>query len=146
MKISLTGTLRGKVFIQQVGADGFHCQYVSFHKSFSGGTPVRVFASINHGNESSTVHASAFIWVEDVSTSRFKACLVQGARGHRGNTTIDWFAFQGFQPGVYHGETSVSLFTTGAKCNLVAFPKVLLPLFDPLLHYQDNFVKWYNKK
>ena len=102
---------------------------------------MRVFAAINHGNESSTVHASAFIWVEDVSTSRFKACLVQGARGHRGNTTIDWFALQGIQPGVHYGETSFSLFTTGAKCNLVTFPKVILPLFHPLPDYQDNFVK-----
>ncbi|KAJ7362165.1 hypothetical protein OS493_013259 [Desmophyllum pertusum] len=101
----------------------FHCEYVSFSSSFSSGNPVRVFASINHGNESFTVHDTAFVWVEDVTTSRFKACLVQGGRGAGGYTTIDWFAFQGSQSGVYHGETSFSLFTTGTQCSQVAFPQ-----------------------
>ncbi len=86
---------------------------------------MRVFASINHGNESSGVHDTAFIWVEDVTTSGFKACLVQG-QGYGGNTTIDWFALQGSQSGVHHGEASFSLFTTGTKCNQVAFPQVRL--------------------
>ncbi|KAJ7321158.1 hypothetical protein OS493_035557 [Desmophyllum pertusum] len=94
---------RGKLDIQQVRDNGFHCQSVSFNSSFNSGTPVRVFASIDHGNESSTVHDTAFIWVEDMTTSRFKACLVQGGQGAGGNTTIDWFAFQGSQSGVYHG-------------------------------------------
>ncbi|XP_078381917.1 uncharacterized protein LOC144664633 isoform X2 [Oculina patagonica] len=117
------GIQRGKLDIQQVGVHGFHCEYVSFNSSFSSGTPVRVFASINHGNESSGVHDTAFIWVEDVTTSSFTACLVQGGKGNGGNTTIDWFAFQGPQSGVHHGEASFSLFTTGTKCNQVAFPQ-----------------------
>ncbi|KAJ7350952.1 hypothetical protein OS493_037639 [Desmophyllum pertusum] len=115
------GIQRGKLDIQQVRDNGFHCQSVSFNSSFNSGTPVRVFASINHGNESSTVHDTAFIWVEDVTTSHFKACLVQGGQGAGGNTTIDWFAFQGSQSGVYHGEASFRLFTTGTQCNRVAF-------------------------
>ena len=114
----------GKVDIQQVGNDDFRCKYVTFSSRFSSGTPVRVFASINYGNESSEVHDSASIWVEDVTTSRFKACLVQGGRGSAVNTTIDWLAFQGSQSGVYHGETSFGLFTTGTKCNRVVFPQV----------------------
>ena len=82
---------------------------------------MRVFASINHGNESSKVHDSAFVWVEDVTTSGFQACLVQGGWGFKYNTTI---AFQGPQSGVHHGEATLSLFTTGTKCNQVAFPQV----------------------
>ena len=109
-----------------MGNDAFYCRYVSFSNRFSSGTPVRVFASINYGNESSEVHDSASIWVEDVTTSRFKVCLVQGGGGSIVNTTIDWFAFQGSHSGVYHGETSFSLFTTGTKCNRVAFPQVWL--------------------
>ncbi|XP_078382811.1 uncharacterized protein LOC144665431 [Oculina patagonica] len=116
------GIQRGKLDIQQVRVDGFHCEYVSFNRSFSSGSPVRVFASINHGNESSGIHDTAFIWVEDVTTSGLKACLVQG-QGYGGNTTIDWFALQGSQSGVHHGEASFSLFTTGTKCNQVAFPQ-----------------------
>ncbi|XP_078382502.1 uncharacterized protein LOC144665191 isoform X2 [Oculina patagonica] len=119
----VTGVERGKLNIQQVGADGFHCEPVSFSSGFSSGTPVRVFASINHGNESSGAHDSAFVWVEDVTTNRFKACLVQVGWGYGGNTTIDWFAFQGSQTGVYHGEASFSLFTTGTKCSQVSFPQ-----------------------
>ena len=98
---------------------------MSFSSSFSSGSPVRVFASINHGNESTfKVHDSAFVWVEDVTTSGFKACLVQGGWGFGGNTTIDWFAFQGSQSGVRHGEATFDLFTTGTKCKQVAFRQV----------------------
>ena len=85
---------------------------------------MKVFASVNHGNESSQVHDSAFVWVEDVSTSRFRACLVTGGQGSSGKNTIDWFAFQGSQSGVKHGQTSFTLFTTGTKCNQVAFSQV----------------------
>ena len=120
----VSGIETGKANIQQVGSEDFYCQYVSFTNSFSSGTPVRVFASINYGNESSEVHDSASIWVEDVKSSRFKVCLVQGGRGSELNTTIDWFAFQGSQSGVHHGETGFKLFTTGTKCNRVTFPQV----------------------
>jgi len=122
--VSVSGIEIGKVGIQQVGNDAFQCAHVSFSNHFSSGTPVRVFASINFGNESSEVHDSASVWVEDVTTSRFKVCVVQGGGGSAVNTTIDWFAFQGSQSGVYHGETSFSLFTTGTKCNRVTFPQV----------------------
>ena len=85
---------------------------------------MRVFASVNHGNESSQVHDSAFVWVEDVTTSHFRACVVTGGQGFGGNNTIDWFAFQGSQSGVQHGQTRFTLFTTGTKCNQVAFAQV----------------------
>lgn len=114
----------GKVDFQQMKHSDFHCEYVSFGNSFSSDDPVRVFVSINHGNESSRVHDSAFIWVEDVTTSGFEACLVQGGQGNGGNISIDWFAFQGSQLGVYHGEVGFNLFTTGSKCNRVTFPQV----------------------
>ena len=87
---------------------------------------MRVFASINHGNAFVGVHDSAFIWVEQVTTSGFHACTVRGGWGHKVNTTIDWFAFQGSQSGVHHGEAAFSLFTTGTKCSQVAFSQVLI--------------------
>ena len=122
--LQLGGVQRGKVDIQLVGNDDFKCKYLSFSSSFSGGTPVQVFASTNHGNRSSGVHDSAFIWVEDLSTTRFKICLVQGGKGYGDNITIDWFAFQGSQAGVYHGQASFSLFTTGSKCERLTFSQV----------------------
>ena len=103
-----------------VGNNDFQCKRVSFSNSFSDGSPVRLSASINHGNESHVVHDPAFIWVEEVTTYDFKACLVKGGRG-----IIDWFAFQGSQSGVHHGEASFSIFTTGAKCKQVVFARVI---------------------
>ncbi|XP_078381905.1 uncharacterized protein LOC144664627 isoform X2 [Oculina patagonica] len=117
------GAQRGKTVIQPVGNDGFHCQEILFNSNFSSGSPVRVFISINHENKSSGVHDPAFIWVADVTTSRFTACLVKSGRGSGQNTNIDWLAFQGFQSGVYHGSTSFALFTTEIKCRRVTFPK-----------------------
>jgi len=120
----ILGAERGKIDIQPVGNDAYQCEYVSFSSSFSSGIPVRVFASVNHGNQSSQVHDSAFVWVEDVTTSHFRACVVTGGQGFGGNNTIDWFAFQGSQSGVQHGQTRFTLFTTGTKCNQVAFAQV----------------------
>ena len=109
-----------------VGNNDFQCKRVSFSSSISDGSPVRLSASINHGNESHVVHDLAFIWVEEVTTNDFKACLVKGGRGIESNSTIiDWFAFQGSQSGVHHGEASFSIFTTGAKCKQVAFARVI---------------------
>ncbi|XP_078381906.1 uncharacterized protein LOC144664627 isoform X3 [Oculina patagonica] len=121
--VQSTGAQRGKTVIQPVGNDGFHCQEILFNSNFSSGSPVRVFISINHENKSSGVHDPAFIWVADVTTSRFTACLVKSGRGSGQNTNIDWLAFQGFQSGVYHGSTSFALFTTEIKCRRVTFPK-----------------------
>lgn len=85
---------------------------------------MRVFASVNQGNVSSQVHNSGLLWIDDVTITRFRACVVIGGQGVCENTTIDWFAFQGSQIGVQHGETSYSLFTTGTKCEQVAFSQV----------------------
>jgi len=122
--LSLAGVQKGKLVIQT--DDDFLCEAVTFDSSFPSGTSVRVFATINHGDEFVGVHDSAFIWVEYVTPSGFQACIVRGGWGHAANTTIDWFAFQGSQSGVHHGESSFSLFTTGTKCNQVAFPQVLI--------------------
>lgn len=85
---------------------------------------MRVFISIDHGNKSRGVHNPYFIWVEDVTTSRFKACLVKTGQDAVQNTNINWFAFQGSQSGVYHGVESFSLFTTGVQCRSGTFPQV----------------------
>lgn len=122
MYLSAAGVQKGKLVILKNG--DFLCESVSFNNSFPSGTSVRVFASVNHGNESVRVHDSAFMWVEHVTPSGFQACIVRGGWGHKVNTTIDWFAFQGSQSGVHHGEVGFSLFTTGTKCSQVAFPQV----------------------
>ena len=97
---------------------------MSFSNSFTSGTPVRVFVSVNHGNESSEIHNTSLVWVEDVTRSRFRACVVRGHQGSDGNITVDWLAFQGSQSGVEHGETRFTLFTTGTKCKTVTFYQV----------------------
>ena len=114
----------GKLVIRKNG--DFLCESVSFNNSFPSGTSVRVFASINHGNKFERVHDSAFIWVEHVTRNGFQACILRGGWGHKVNTTIDWFAFQGSQSGVHHGEAGFDLFTTGSKCSQVALPQVVI--------------------
>ena len=121
----LSGIEKGKIHV--TGG----CQHVSFSNSFTSGKPVRVFVSVNHGNESSEIHNTSLVWAEDVTTSRFRACVVRADQGFDGNITIDWFAFQGSQSGVEHGETRFTLFTTGTKCKTVTFYQV-----------KTMFVKW----
>ena len=123
--LSFQASEKGKIDIQLTD-DDLKCQYVSFSGKFStDGTPVRVFASINHGNKSSGIHDLAFIWIEDVTTSHFKACLKQSGKNPEGNRTmIDWFAFQGSQSGVSHGQIRFNLFTTGSRCKWVKFSQV----------------------
>ena len=125
---------RGKIHFSQAD-DDYLCQYATFTKSFTKGIPVRVFASVNRGNGSSSVYDSIFVWVEDIRFDRFKACVVEGGRGNGDNFTIDWFALQGPQTGVQQGETMFSRFTTGSQCNRVTFPKVryFLPNFSKTL-------------
>ena len=120
----LLGTKWGKAHIPQNGKNGLHCQGVTFTKSFSKGTTVRVLASINHGEVPLAVHDTAFIWVEDVSVTGFTVCLVIGGQGNAGNTTVDWFAFKGSLSGAQDGAASFGLFTTGTQCKTVKFPKV----------------------
>ena len=61
---------------------------MSFRNSFTSGTPVRVFVSVNHGNESFEVHSTTLVWVEDVSPSRLRACVVRGDPGSNGTSPL----------------------------------------------------------
>nr|XP_058960676.1 uncharacterized protein LOC131787615 [Pocillopora verrucosa] len=129
---------RGKIHFTQAN-DDYLCQQASFSKSFKKGTPVSVFASVNRGNGSSSVYDSIFVWVEEVSNVRFKACVVEGGRGAGDNFTIDWFAFQGPQTGAEHGATLFSKFTTGSQCNRVAFKNVFKT--TPTVHVTPHHTK-----
>ena len=111
--------------MQMAAGQTYQCQYTSFSRGFPNSlTPVRVFASVNHGRNSSQVHDTVLVWVEDITTSRFKTCVVIGGQGTGANCTIDWFAFQGAQSGVQHGQARYGLFTTGTKCTRVVFSQV----------------------
>ncbi|XP_068706596.1 uncharacterized protein [Montipora foliosa] len=122
---SIQGTENGKIVMQMAGNDNYQCKYAYFSRPFPNGyLPVRVFTSVNHGNDSAEVHDSVLAWVEDISTTRFKACIVAGGQGSGANSTIDWLAFQGYQSGVQHGQARFALFTTGTKCTRVTFSQV----------------------
>ena len=121
---TLSGAEQGK--IELIGSETYQCQYAYFSQRFPNSrTPVRVFASVNHKSHSPHVHDTVLVWVEDVSTSRFKTCVVTGGQGIGANYTIDWFAFQGVQSGVQHGQARYGLFTTGTKCTRVVFSPVI---------------------
>ena len=138
-----SGVEQGKFEMQMAPGQTYKCQYTSFSRRFPNSlTPVRVFASVNHGNNSSQVHDTVLIWVEDISTSRFKTCVVTAGQGTGANCTIDWFAFQGAQSGVQHGQARYGLFTTGTKCSRVVFSQVLQRTFESTLVAPVYNRKW----
>ena len=117
--------------MELIGNETYKCQYASFSARFPNSrTPVRVFASVNHHSHSDHSHSShdhdtVIVWVEDISTSRFKTCVVTGGQEFGADYAIHWFAFQGAQSGVQHGQARYGLFTTGTKCTRVVFAPVI---------------------
>jgi len=65
-----------------------------------------------------------FTWVEEVTTSNFKVCLVEGGIGSSGNVTVNWMAYQGIESGVTDGSVRFYAWTTGTQCRNIALSKV----------------------
>ena len=114
------GTLR----IGQKNADNYYCDTITFPTTFTGVDPVKVFTSVGFGTSSSRVHDVVFTWVESVTTSSFKVCLVENGAGSSGNVTINWMAYQGVQSGVTDGSVRLNDWTTGTECKQVTFSHV----------------------
>ncbi|XP_015775424.1 PREDICTED: uncharacterized protein LOC107353601 [Acropora digitifera] len=134
------GAEQGEIEMELIGNETYQCQYASFSASFpNSGTPVRVFVSVNHHSHSDHSHSShehdtVLVWVEDISTSRFKTCVVTGGQEFGADYNIHWLAFQGAQSGVQHGQARYGLFTTGTKCTRVVFA----PAFSTVPYIQTT--------
>ena len=100
------------------------CQAVRFSSSFAGGGSVKVFTSVGHAVGAEKPRDGATTWVESVTNSGFKACVLEFGRGSNGSAEVNWLASQTALQGVQHGSVSYDLWTTGTKCKRVDFPKV----------------------
>ncbi|KAK3737634.1 hypothetical protein QZH41_018434, partial [Actinostola sp. cb2023] len=99
--------------------DGYYCDTITFPSAFTGVGSVKVFTSVGFGMSSTRVHDVVFTWVESVTTSSFKVCLVESGTGSNGNATINWIAYQGTESGVADGSARFRDWTTGTQCNHV---------------------------
>lgn len=109
----------------------FACKMIAFHHPFQSGQQVKVFASKGHTVKSSLPRNSAAIWVEAVTTSGFKVCVLEYGKGSSKSAEVDWIAFQFVPPQSYLGNTSFKSLTTGTECRRIRFKQVRFVL----IHY-----------
>ncbi|XP_028515600.1 uncharacterized protein LOC110241445, partial [Exaiptasia diaphana] len=121
---SAKGVQHGTLRIGQTNPDNYYCDTITFPTAFTGVDPVKVFTSVGFGTSSSRVHDVVFTWVESVTTSSFKVCLVENGVGSSGNVTINWIAYQGVQSGVTDGSVRLNDWTTGTECKQVRLSQV----------------------
>ncbi|XP_028517873.1 uncharacterized protein LOC110248715 [Exaiptasia diaphana] len=118
---AVEGLQHGTLRIGQTNPDNYYCETVTFPTNFTGVDPVKVFTSAGFGTNSSRVHDVVFTWVESVTTSSFKVCLVENGVGSDGDVTINWMAYQSIQSGVTDGSVRLNDWTTGTECKQVIF-------------------------
>ena len=122
----------GKENVTTVAPGLFACKRIAFHHPFQGGQQVKVFASKGHTVKSSFPRNSAAIWVEAVSTSGFRVCVLEYGKGSNESAEVDWIAFQFTPPQSYLGNTSFNSLTTGTKCKRIHFKQVRFVLIHSL--------------
>ncbi|XP_028411848.1 uncharacterized protein LOC114534585, partial [Dendronephthya gigantea] len=96
-----------------------HCQTVKFDLlSFYPDKPVHVQISVSHVNDSGQVHEAAVSWVEDVSDTHFKFCVMESGRNEgppHGFATVEYMAYQGAPSGGLAGSMLIPEWWTGSK-------------------------------
>ena len=106
------------------------CEVIPFQPFvFYPDKPIEVQITVNHidTTDMSYVHDAAVSWVEDVSYSRFTACVMAAGFNERkssANVTVDWIGYQGAPLGGVTGEKRISQWWTGTTCETVNFPSV----------------------
>ena len=102
----------------------FACKNVSFEEPFNGGQEIKIFISKSHAKKSSTGGNGAAIWVESVNNKAFTVCVLEYGDGSSGNSQVNWMALQSVPAGPQLGTASLNSWTTGTKCERIAFEKV----------------------
>ena len=104
--------------------DGYCCTTVSFPKAFTGSGSVSVHVAISHGNEFIQVHDASIPWVESVTKTGFKACVVETGDGSSGRAVVNWLAFQTPHEDLECGTVTFAILGCGTECRKVAPAKV----------------------
>ena len=102
----------------------FACKKVSFQPPFQNGQKVKALASVGHSIRSPSPRYGATIWVEDVTTSGFTACVVEYGTGSNDTTEVNWIALQSPPPGSQLDTASLNSWTSGTKCKRIVFKQV----------------------
>lgn len=127
----------GKEKVATVAPGLFACKKISFKHSFYGGQQVKVLASIGHTVKSSLPRNSATLWVESVTTSGFKVCVLEYGKGSNESAEVNWIAFQYTPSGSQFGSITFNYLTTGTQCERIGFIMVrnnfVIPIPCPLL-------------
>ena len=113
----------------------FACKNVSFEEPFHGGQEIKIFISKSHATEGSTRARGngAAIWVESVNNKAFTVCVLEYGDGSSGASQVNWMALQSVPAGAQLGTASLNSWTTGTKCERIAFEKVRFVQFIVLL-------------
>lgn len=110
------GVQHGTHIIGQVAESDYYCDTISFPTAFEIDSFVKVFTSVSFGTNSSHVHDVVFTWVESVTHSDFKACVVEGGVRSDVNLTLNWMAFDQTESSVESGSIKFRDWTTGTRC------------------------------
>ena len=102
----------------------FACKNVSFEEPFNAGQEIKIFISKSHATKSSTRGNGAAIWVESVNNKAFTVCVLEYGDGSSGTSQVNWMALQSVPAGPQLGTASLNSWTTGTKCERIAFEKV----------------------
>ncbi len=121
---TVVGLKAGKDNIATTTPGLFACKKISFQTPFYGRKQVNVFASIGHTARSQTTRNGAAVWVEDVTTTGFTACILKFSDRSNRTAQINWIAVQSALPGSQIGTTSLNLWSGGRKCSWIDFGQV----------------------
>lgn len=114
----------GKDKVVTVAPGLFACKKISFQHSFYGAQQVNVFASIGHTVKSSLPRNSATLWVESVTTSGFKVCVLEYGKGSNETAEVNWIAFQTAPSGSQFGSITFNYLITGTQCKKIGLIQV----------------------
>lgn len=114
----------GKEKVGTVAPGLFACKTISFQHSFYGAQQVNVFASIGYTVKSSLPRNSATLWVESVTTSGFKVCVLEYGKGSNETAEVNYVAFQSTPYGSQFGSITFNYVTTGTQCKRISFTQV----------------------
>ncbi|XP_078382516.1 uncharacterized protein LOC144665202 [Oculina patagonica] len=113
----------GKENVTTIAPGLFACKRISFQHPFHGGQQIKVFASIGHTVKSSFPRNSAAIWIQSVTTSGFKVCVLKYGKGSNESAEVNWVSFRTVSARSQLGNTSFNSLTTGTECKTIGFKK-----------------------
>ena len=77
--------------------------------------------SVSHGPMFKETYGASVPWVEAVTNSSFKGCVVNTGESYNDEFVLNWFAFQGSPRSMRSGSILFPLVATGTQCRRVEY-------------------------